>query len=567
MPTRLKSLVLCLILAAIPSPLRADDSDVQRIISAGQTGNQVMQDLDWLTNRIGPRLTSSDNLQDAVEWARDRFKEEGLNSARLEEWGEFPVGFNRGPWFGKVIAPEPRALEFGTNAWTAGTQGVVRGHAVLAPKNDEQLEAVKEKLPGAWVLTADAGSPRLGQELLASSTRPSAVFQRKLDAAYEEAHIAGMVRPTRTDLVVTGGNHRISWDKLPTTPQINLVRKQFDEIANWLKDGKDVTLEFDIRNHFKKGPIKLYNVIADIPGTEHPEEFVIIGGHIDSWDGATGATDNGTGCATTLEAARILIASGVKPKRTIRFMLWSGEEQGLFGSKAYVKAHPELIPKFSVVLVHDGGTNYLSGITGTAAMQADFQQVFAPILNLDSTMPFAIRKVNGLSTGGASDHASFTAAGAPGIFWNQAGKAVYNHTHHTQYDTYDQAIPDYQKHSSIVLAVGAYGIANLDHLLSRENLIARGGGGRGGQFGNRRLLGVQMDDLKVTDIEPGSVFDKAGGKVGDTLVSINGTKIGDRSEIAQLLQAATPKSKMTVTRDGKEVDLSLEFPVAATQAQ
>src|ERR1700730_14872378 len=101
MSDRLKSVVLCLFLLAIPSPLRADDSDVQRIISAGQNGNKVMEDLDWLTNRIGPRLTSSDNLQDAVEWARDRFKEEGLDNARLEEWGEFPVGFNRGPWFGK----------------------------------------------------------------------------------------------------------------------------------------------------------------------------------------------------------------------------------------------------------------------------------------------------------------------------------------------------------------------------------------------------------------------------------------------------------------------------------
>jgi hypothetical protein len=561
MSDRLKSVVLCLVLLAIPSLLRADDSDVRRIISAGQNGNKVMEDLDWLTNRIGPRLTSSDNLQDAVEWARDRFKEEGLDNARLEEWGEFPVGFNRGPWSGKVISPEPRTLEFGTNAWTAGTQGVVRGNAVLAPKNDEQIEAVKDKLPGAWVLSADAGLPRFGQELLASSTRPSAVFQRKLEAAYASAHIAGMIRPTRTDLVVTGGNYRITFDKLPTAPQVVLVRKQFDELSSWLKDGKDVTLEFDIRNHFKKGPVKLYNVIADIPGTEHPDEYVIVGGHIDSWDGATGATDNGTGCATALEAARILIASGVKPKRTIRFMLWSGEEQGLFGSKAYVKAHPELMPKISVVLVHDGGTNYLSGIGATQAMQADFEQVFAPILKLDVDMPFQIRKVNGFSPQGASDHASFLAAGVPGIFWNQAGKAVYNHTHHTQYDTYDAAIPAYQKHSSVVLAVGAYGIANLDHLLSREKLLLQGPGG------NRRLLGVVLDDLKVSDIESGGVFDKAGGKAGDTLVSINGNKIGDRSELPRVIQSAAVKSKMVVSRDGKDVELSLDFPAPTTRPQ
>jgi carboxypeptidase Q len=557
--SRLGSVVVCVALALGAALVRAEDSDARRIISAGENGNQVMDDLDWLTNRIGPRLTGSDNLQDAVEWARDRFKEEGLANARLEEWGEFPVGFNRGPWFGKVITPEARVLEFGTNAWTAGTKGVVRAKAVIAPKNEEQLEAVREKLAGAWVLSADSGLPRSGQELLGLSTRPSAAFLKKLDEAYESAHVAGVIRPTRTDLVVTGGNYRITWDRLPTTPQINLVRKQFDEIAGWVKDGKDVTLEFDIRNHFRRGPIKLYNVIADIPGTEKPDEYVIVGGHIDSWDGATGATDNGTGCATALEAARILVKAGVKPKRTIRFMLWSGEEQGLFGSKAYVKAHPELMPKISVVLVHDGGTNYLSGIGGTAGMQADFEQVFGPVTKLDEKMPFTVRKVNGFSPQGASDHASFLAAGVPGIFWNQAGKAVYNHTHHTQYDTYDQAIPEYQKHSSIVLAVGAYGIANLDHLLSREKLLLRGG------VGGRRLLGVMLDGLKVSDVEPGGVFDKAGGKVGDTLLSINGRKIGDREELAETIQSAAVKYKMIVSRDGKEVELSLNFPAPATR--
>ena len=202
---------------------------------------------------------------------------------------------------------------------------------------------------------------------------------------------------------------------------MTLLRKQFDELAAWLKDGKPVTLEFDIRNYFKKGPIKLYNVIADIPGSELPDEYVIVGGHIDSWDGATGATDNGTGVATTLEAARILMKAGVKPRRTIRFMLWSGEEQGLLGSAAYVKAHKDLMPKISAVLVHDGGTNYLSGIGATEAMISDFEQVFAPVKELDPQFPFEVRKVAGLS-GGGSDHASFLAANVPGFFWRQVGQ-------------------------------------------------------------------------------------------------------------------------------------------------
>ena len=269
---------------------------------------------------------------------------------------------------------------------------------------------------------------------------PDPAFRRSLRKELEDAKAAGIVAASSSELLVTAGLHRISWDKLPTLPSVTLLRKQFDEIAGWLKEGKPVTLEFDIRNYFKKGPIKLYNVIADIPGTEKPDEYVIVGGHIDSWDGATGATDNGTGVATTLEAARILKKAGVKPKRTIRFMLWSGEEQGLLGSAAYVKAHKELMPKISAVLVHDGGTNYLSGIGATEAILSDFEQVFAPVKELDPKFPFEVRKVAGLF-GGGSDHASFLSANVPGFFWRQAGKARYQHTHHTQYDTFDAAIP------------------------------------------------------------------------------------------------------------------------------
>ena len=440
-----------------PKEKTKSELDVEKIIAAGREDSQVMDHLDVLSNRIGSRLTSSDGLQNACEWAREKFESLGLQNARLEEWGTFPVGFNRGPWSGKVIGPSEHALEFITMSWSAGTKGVTRGQAVFAPADEKQLDEMKDRLAGAWVITRSStqGGP---------PSTPS--FQKKLLAAYDAAKIAGTVRSGRGDLVLTAGNQKITWDKLPTIPSVTLVQKQFDEIVGWLKEGKEVMLEFDIRNYFKKGPIKLYNVIADIPGTEKPDEFVIVGGHIDSWDGATGTTDNGTGCSTAIEAARILMKSGVKPKRTIRFMLWSGEEQGLLGSAAYVKAHPELMPKISAVLVHDGGTNFLSGIGGTEAMQSDLMQVFTPVMSLDSKFPFAVTKVDGLR-GGGSDHASFLSANVPGFFWGQrGGKADYNHTHHTQFDTYDAAIPEYQKHSSIVIAIGLYGIANLDHLLS-----------------------------------------------------------------------------------------------------
>ena len=340
-------------------------------------------------------------------------------------------------------------------------------------------------------------------------------------------------------------------------PSINLLKADYDDVVKRLKEDKPVVLEFDVRNYFKKGPIPLYNVIADIPGSEKPDEYVIVGGHIDSWDGATGTVDNGTGCATTLEAARILMKSGVKPKKTIRFMLWSGEEQGLLGSRAYIKANPDLMPKISAVLVHDGGTNYLSGILATKAMKKDFDEVFAPLVGMDEKMPFNVREVGGLPQGIGSDHDSFLTAKVPGFFWNQAGKSNYNRAHHTQYDTYDFAIPEYQKHSVIVAAIGAYGIANLDHMISREALTVPRAAAGGG---SRRMLGVQLDEMKIEDVIEGGLAEKAGLKAGDIIVKVGDKAVASREQFTEALQAAGTSVKIVVKRGDKEMEFSITFP-------
>jgi hypothetical protein len=539
-----KLIAIAALIAMAALPLRADD-DIERVkAAAGES--QVMDHLDYLVNRIGPRLTSSDALTTACEWSRDRFKSFGIENARIEKWGEFPVGFNRGPWSGRIVAPadKARSLEFGTNSWTAGTKGVVRGRAIIAPENEEELSAVKDKLAGAWILTPSAGSGD---------------FRTKRDAAYKEAGIAGIIRRS-SDLIITGGNFQVKWDKLPTQPQVNMVRKDFDALMDLAKGEEPVEVEFDIRNYFKPGPIPLYNVIADIEGSEKPDEYVIVGGHIDSWDGATGTTDNGTGCATTLEAARILMKSGVKPKRTIRFMLWSGEEQGLLGSMAYVRAHPELMPKISAVLVHDGGTNYVSGIGYTEAMKSQIEQVFGPLAELDKEMPFKTRSVAALM-GGGSDHASFLGAGVPGFFWGQAGRARYVRTHHTQFDTYDAAIPEYQKHSSLVIALGALGIANLDELLNREGMTARRGALSG--VTNRRMLGVALDEnMGIEEVMPEGVANKAGMKAGDRLLKVDGKDVKSREDLQAALAAGEPKKTVTIEREGKQLDIKLEWPAA-----
>jgi hypothetical protein len=526
---------------------RAFPADIQKIIAAGRDGNQAMAHLDYLTNRIGPRLTGSDGLANACEWTRDMFDSFGLANAQLEKWSEWPVGFNRGPWWGRMVAPEKMELEIATDAWTSGTKGKQRGPAILAPRNDEELAAMKDKLAGAWVLsTADAGrggrggrgqanrpegqrggGPRLEQptappvarppteartnqdtpaEAPSSDRQPAATpqseaqaeggqpagerqgaarrggnrrggaindpFRQKLQAAYREAGVLGTITRRNNDILVTGGRRPTRaefMDNLPTMPQINMAASSYDAIASRLVAGESVTLEFDIRNYFKRGPIPIHNVVAEIPGRELPDEYVIVGGHIDSWDGATGATDNGTGVATTLEAARILMASGVRPKRTIRFMLWSGEEQGILGSRAYVEAHRDLMPKVSGVLVHDLGTQYLSSISGLSFQLNDLKDVFAPAMALNPSLSFRVRPTDDLTSLG-SDHRSFVRAGVPAFFWGQSGEGFnYWDSHHSQHDTFDKAVAEYQEHSSIVIALAAYGIANLDHMLPRQD--------------------------------------------------------------------------------------------------
>jgi hypothetical protein len=512
----------------------------------GLENSQVMAHLDHLVNRIGPRLTSSDNLTVAVEWARDTFAGFGIENAHLEQWGEFAVGFNRGPWWGRMTKPEPMEIVCNTDAWTAGTCRPSRGPLLRAPKNAEELAAMKGKLANVWLLN------------------PPGTFIKDLTAAMESEGGFGFVSGGRGDLLLTSGRPGVDFANLPKLPFVRVRGDCYKTLQQHLDDGKDVEVEFDIRNHFRKGPIALYNVIADIVGTEHPDEFVVVGGHIDSWDGAVGATDNGTGTATTLEAARILMAIAAKPKRTIRFMLWSGEEQGLMGSRAWVQKHKDEMPKYSACLVHDGGTNYLSGIAGMKEMEPQLKTVFEPVFTLSDEMPFKIRHIEAFTPIG-SDHESFTAAGVPGFFWNQAGKANYMHTHHTQYDTYDAAIPEYQMHSSVVIATGALGLANLPELLTRENMKVQrfgGGGGGGGGGGNRRVLGVQLgeDDLTIAEVsDDGGPAAKAGLKAGDKIVRIGDKKVVTLGDYRAALAEGPVKNTVTFVRDGKEQTVEVTF--------
>jgi hypothetical protein len=533
---------------ATPSAAKVDvaaDAALARLIELGRHDHQVSEELRHLCVEIGPRLTSSTRLTQACEWTRDQFASFGL-AASLERWGEFPVGFDRGPWHGGMVAPEKLDFVFHTMAWTPGTNGPKRGPALRFPKDDAELAAIDAKIAGAWLVRAPAAAPQ-----------PPNDFVRKVQERIVERGGLGEVRGARGDLLVTDGNFQVAWDALPKLVQIRVRKDHHDQL--WSRLGKEqekekekpeqVELEFDVDNRFVKGPIPLYNVVADLKGTEKPDEFVIVSGHLDSWDGAQGTVDNGTGCATTLEAARLLAKAGVHPKRTIRFVLWSGEEQGCLGSVRYVEQHAAELPKVSAVLVHDDGTNYLSGLGVTAAMLPAMKQVCAPLEKLDARFPFQLTQVEGLPPMIGSDNDSFTAAGVPGLFWNQAGRADYEHCHHTQYDTLDAAIPEYQEHSSLVVAVAAYEIAQLPQLLDRTDMKAM----------EPRRMGVQLDGTKVAFVMPSSRAEKAGLKAGDVIVAVDGAPTTDQEAIRAALQSGSSKKTVKVERGGQPLEFTFDW--------
>lgn len=525
---------------AIAVPTVEGDAVVQAIVRLGHTDGHVMDHARHLTEQIGPRLTGSHRLMEAERWCRDELERFGLE-ARLERWGEVPVGFDRGPWSGGMVEPDRIDYDFVTPAWTPGSFAADPGPAVLYPATVAEAKAkarAKAGLAGAW-LVQPPGVPRAAREAI--------------EAVLAPAGIAGIVRPAEAgpDLLVhTSGKPDVAWGKLPDHVTIVLRHDQHADLLARVRAGEQVMLGFSIDNRFFRGPVPQHNVVADLRGSERPDELVIVGGHLDSWDGATGANDNATGVATTMEAARLLVAAGARPRRTIRFVLWTGEEQGLLGSQGYVKLHADELSRVSAVLVHDMGTNYLSGIGVTPEMRPQMQRVFAPVQQLaPQTMPFELREASGLEPGG-SDHTPFIRAGVPGFFWDQAGESSYDYVHHTQHDTLERVIVEYQRHSAMVVALAAYGIANLPELVDRTNSAPI----------PRRRIGAMFDDtLEVSELEEDGVAAKAGWKVGDRIVSIDGQAPEGARGVLRAIRDGGPTQQVVVQRAGKPRTTTLDW--------
>jgi len=355
MSTRSGVLVVALAVAA-GAFAQYPKATLDRILDEGKNHSQVNQILAFLTGEIGPRVTSSPNLAKAQTRIMDKLIGWGLKNVHLEQWGEFPLGWHRGDTqIGRMVEPFDEPFAFSTPCWAPGTQGPVRGVALRQPESAAEVNADPQKYRGVWIIM-----PRP-----VGMGGPSIAAPTELDTALDRAGIAGRVYSSGAEIIWAAGRGRdITWDTRPQRVLVTIRKSDYDRILRSLDRNRKVELEFGLENHVWKGPVRQYNVVADLPGWQYPEEQIIISAHLDSWDapGSQGASDNGTGSSVMLEAIRILAKSNVRPRRTIRLVLWSGEEQGLLGSVAYVNKRRDSLDQIVAMFNDDGGSNYQGGL-------------------------------------------------------------------------------------------------------------------------------------------------------------------------------------------------------------
>lgn len=454
-----------------------NDVLVHRMMDEGLHHSHVNADLEYLLDDIGPRLTGSAAMQRAVDWTQQKFREYGLSNVHAESW-DFGKGWTRGPATMRMLAPQQRELLGASWAWSPGTNGPAAGDVILmdARSQDDFDRRFKGKLAGAWVmlgpaqpiLNPDAPSPTHADsariDSIARANAPHSQEESRFFAArialIAKEHALGIIRDGAKPfalLTMSGSPAAVS-----PVPQVLIANEDYDQFQRLIRRGERVRFEANIVNSFTRDDLKQYNTVAELRGTDAPDEVVLVGAHLDSWDLATGGTDNGTGAIAVLEAARILAASGVHPKRTIRFVLFSGEEEGLFGSQAYAASHIRDLDHYQAVLVLDNGTGRITGMAlqGHDDLADMWRTMFQPV---DSLGPLTVRP--GIKTG--TDHLSFTQYDVPGFNYDQL-TAGYNHTHHSQIDDYDHTVPADVAQAATIMAVNAWQLADLPELLPRR---------------------------------------------------------------------------------------------------
>jgi hypothetical protein len=481
---------------------------ITRIKAEGLERSQVMDIAWWLTDVHGPRLTNSPQMRAAAAWTVAKAKEWGLANVALEPWGpnsEFGRGWSNERTALHVVKPTPWPVLAYPRAWTPGTTGAVTADAMLAPiASEADLTKYRGQLKGKIVLLQaprdvaplfEPPARRLtAADLDAIAVQPVAPSQRgpggpggpgggqafaaKRNAFLLAEGVVAVLEPAagRGDsgsLLVGGGGSRNPKDP-PVPPQLAVATEHYNRIARLLSHGQTVTLEADVRNTFHDADLTMFNIVAEIPGTDRADEVVMLGAHFDSWHAGTGSVDNASGSAVMLEAMRILKQSGVPLRRTVRMALWTGEEQGLIGSRMYVRNHfadpADMKPKpeharLAGYFNMDNGTGQYRGVylQGNEAVAPIFRAWMAPFANLGMSQ-LTIR-----NTGG-TDHLSFNAVGLPGFQFIQDPVQYSSRTHHSNLDLYDQLIAADLMKNAVITAAFVYHTANREQLLPRKPL-------------------------------------------------------------------------------------------------
>ena len=526
-----------------PSPTLDPNDPIARIREEGLTRSHVMETLSYLTDVIGPRLTGSPNMKRANDWTRDQLAKWGLQNAHLESWGPFGRGWALKSFSAEVIEPQEIALIAYPKAWSPGAniplgdvvyfdakdeagfasfKGRLQGKIVLLGSSAEveaHFEAQATRLTEKQLLDlADAGMPgREGRALtpgLLEFIKSRVLAAKKLQFISNEGaalvvfpsngdggtlfvdaatvpHDLDMSSPIATVRSLFFGDEQpYKLNVKPPVPQIVLSVEQYNRIMRMIAAGEKVRMKVALATEFSKDQQLGYNTIAEIPGSDKADEIVMVGGHMDSWHSGTGATDNGAGVAAAMEAVRIIQALGLKPRRTIRIALWSGEEQGLLGSQAYVAQHfgkpdneskdetfmrlvrggiaakiargPEY-DKLSAYYNLDNGTGRIRGVylQSNEAVRPIFRRWLQPFRDLDASTLTA-------SDTDGTDHLSFDAIGLPGFQFIQDEIVYDTRTHHSNQDVFDRIQAGDMKQAATIMAAFIYNTAMLDEKLPRK---------------------------------------------------------------------------------------------------
>jgi Zn-dependent M28 family amino/carboxypeptidase len=510
-------IALSLILSLLSLPIAAQNGSgdmLSRIRKEAMDHSQIMKTMHMFTDLYGPRLTGSPNHKAAAEWAVKQMTAWGLENAHLEPWDFKHPGWLNERLTAHLISPVKDPLVCEVLAWTPSTKGTVQANAyqLVLPERvtQDQLKIFfsnyKAKVRGKIVLIGKPASlpvnlnpaaKRLtdeqAEQRFGPNARPFAFptpsptptpdpnapkpltnrqLNEQLDAFLKENGALVRVNDAGREFRQIRAFNNQTFDVNKVVPTVVMSNEDFGRIARILNDGTDVVLEFNIVNHVYPEGSTSYNTVAEIPGTDKADEVIMLGGHLDSWHAATGATDNAIGCTIMMEAARILKTLGVKPRRTIRVALWSGEEQGLLGSQAYVKEHfgsfesqKPGFEKFGGYFNIDSGTGRVrgAGVFGPPQAANILREILEPFKN-DGVVGAVTTRSRRL---GGSDNTSFNEAGLPGIGMGQDPIEYGTHTWHTNLDTYERILEDDVKKDAMVVAWSVYQLAMRDDLLPR----------------------------------------------------------------------------------------------------